>query len=63
MKVKTKRTICVVVAFMAFLAMLCIVWTSEHGDISIVRTGVLAGLCELVGAAALWKAGWIKCHQ
>ena len=60
MKVRTKRTICVAMGLLAFLAMLGIVGGAEWGDIPVLRAGVLAGLCELVGAAAWWKAGVIR---
>lgn len=62
MRIRTKKRIAATVGAVAFLAMLCIVGGSEWGDIPVLRAGVLAALCELVGAAAWWKAG-ILCHR
>lgn len=60
MKIRTKKRIAAAVGALALLAMLGIVGGAEWGDIPILRAGVLAGLCELVGAAAWWKAGVIR---
>lgn len=60
MTTRQKSNLCVAIGLLAFLAMLGIVGGAEWGDIPVLRAGVLAGLCELVGAAAWWKAGVIR---
>lgn len=60
MKTTTKRTICRILGAVAFLAVLGIVGGMEWGDIPVLRGGILAAACELVGAAAWWKGGVIR---
>ena len=60
MTVKTKKRICVSVGLLCGLAMLGIIGGMELGDIPLLRGAALAGGCEAVSAAALWKAGWLR---
>lgn len=57
---RTKRCISALVGALAFLAVLCIVGTMEAGRCLVIRAALLAAFCELLGAAALWKAGLIR---
>lgn len=60
MKTRTKRTICRILGAAAFLAMLGIVRGMDLGLMPVLRGGILAAACELIGAAAWWKAGVIR---
>lgn len=60
MKTMTKRTICRVLGAVAFLAVLGIVGGMDLGLMPVLRGGILAALCEAVGAAAWWKGGVIR---
>lgn len=60
MNAKAKRTICRILGAVAFLLMLGIVGGMEWGDLPVLRGGILAATCELVGAAAWWKGGVIR---
>ena len=57
---RTKRCISALVGTLAFLAVLCIVGTMEAGKCQVIPAALLAAFCELLGAAALWKAGLIR---
>jgi len=60
MSIGTKKMIASVLGWTSLLLMLGVVHGMETGTI---RTGVGAALAfglELFGAAALWKAGWIR---
>lgn len=57
---RTKRTICRVVGFLALLLALGFVGGMERELIAVGKGAALALGCELVGAAALWKAGVLK---
>ena len=59
-EVKTKKRVAVAVGCMAFLLTPGCVGGMELGDMPIGRGAALAAFCELVWAAAWWKAGWIK---
>ena len=63
MKIKTKRTLCRVIGFMAFLMMFGIVKGMDIGIMPIGRGAALALTSELVGAALLWKGGVIRWPQ
>lgn len=63
MTILGKRRICVTVGLLAALLALGIVGGMEWGDIPIGRGAALAASCELVWAAAWWKAGWIRCWR
>ena len=60
MKIKTKKRICVALAWLAFLLMLAVVDGMDHFVISAGRGGVLIGGLTAVWVFGLWKAGWIK---
>ena len=60
MKIKTKKRIVVAVGYVAILLALGIGGGMEWGDIPIGRGAALQAFCELVWAAAWWKAGWIR---
>lgn len=60
MKVKAKRTICRILGLTLFLLMLGIVKGMDLGIMPVLRGGILAAACELVGAAAWWKGGVIR---
>ena len=57
---KTKRRIAVVVGCVAILLMLSFVSGAEMGWMAWKKGIALAAFCELVWAAAWWKAGWIR---
>ena len=60
--IKTKRTICRAVGFLALLLALGFVGGMERELIAVGKGAALALGCELVGAAALWKGGVIRVH-
>ena len=60
MKIKTKKRICVALAWLAFLLMLAAVDGMDHFVIPAGRGGVLIGGLVTVWAFGLWKAGWIR---
>lgn len=63
MTIKTKRTLCRVIGFMAFLMMFGIVKGMDMGIMPVGKGAALALSCEIVGAAALWKGGvlrWVR---
>lgn len=60
MTLRTKRTVCRILGAVAFLAVLGIVGGMDLGLIPVLRGGILAAACELIGAAAWWKAGVIR---
>lgn len=60
MTIKTKRTACRILGAVAFLAMLGIVRGMDLGLMPVLRGGILAAACELVGAAAWWKGGVLR---
>lgn len=60
MKTRTKKRICIAVAFVALLAMLCFVGGTEMGWMPFGKGIALAAFCELTGAALLYKAGVIR---
>ena len=63
MKIKTKKRICVTLAWLAFLLMLAVVDGMDHFVIASGRGGVLIGGLTAVWAFGLWKAGWIRCWR
>ncbi len=60
MKIKTKRRICVIVGWLAYLLMFGYIGGMELGTIAPARGAAMAVICLDVWAAALWKAGWIR---
>ena len=60
MRVKTKKHICIAVGLLALLLALGIGGGMEWGDIPVGRGAALEAICELVWAAAWWKAGMVK---
>ena len=63
MTIKTKRTICRAVGFLALLLALGFVGGMERELIAVGKGTALALSCEIVGAAALWKGGvlrWVR---
>lgn len=60
MKIKTKKRICIAVAWLAFLLMLGVIGGMDHFVIPTGRGGALVFGLAAVWAAGLWKAGWIK---
>lgn len=60
MNAKAKRTICRILGAVAFLAVLGIVGGMDLGIMPVLRGGILAAACELIGAAAWWKGGVIR---
>lgn len=63
MKIKTKKRICVALAWLAFLLMLAVVDGMDRFVIPAGRGGVLIVGLVAVWAFGLWKAGWIRCWQ
>lgn len=63
MTVKTKRTICRIMGLTLLLAMLGIVRGMDMGIMPLGKGAALALGCEIVGAAALWKGGVIRCRR
>jgi hypothetical protein len=59
MTIRTKRTICRVLGFLALLAVIFIVGGTERGWLPMTAMW-WAFLLELVGAALLWKGGVIR---
>lgn len=59
MKTKTKRSICITLAWLAFFLMLGIVGGTEKGWLEI-RAMWWCIPCLLVWAGGLWKAGWVR---
>ena len=62
MTIRTKRRLCVVFGWLSQLGMLCIVGGCERGWEPLGALWWAAAL-EIAGAAALWKAGWIRCWR
>lgn len=60
MRTRTKRRICITVAWLAFLLMLGVVDGMDRFVIPTGRGGALIAGLTAVWAAGLWKAGWIK---
>lgn len=60
MTTRQKSNLCAAIGLLAFLAVLGIVGGMTLGDMPTVRGAILAGLSEIVSAAMLWKAGWIR---
>lgn len=60
MKIRTKRTVCRVLGFLALLLALGFVGGMERELISVSNGAALALGCEIMGAAALWKGGVIR---
>lgn len=58
--IKTKRTICRTVGFLALLLALGFVGGCERGFITLGKGAALAFTCELLGAALLWKGGVLR---
>lgn len=63
MTIRTKRTICRALGFLAFVLMLGIVRGMDMGIMPIGKGAALAFTCELLGAALLWKGGVLKCRR
>ena len=61
--IKTKRTICRAVGFLLFVLMLGIVRGMDMGIMPVGKGAALAFACQLVGAAALWKGGVLRCRR
>lgn len=59
MKTKTKRSICIILAWFAFLLMLSIVGGTERGWMALSAMWWCIP-CLLVWAGGLWKAGWMR---
>ena len=59
MKIRIKRTICVTLAWIAFMLMLGVVFGVEKGwsDIKAMWWYIP---CLAVWAGGLWKGGWLK---
>lgn len=60
MSIGTKKMIASVLGWTSLLLMLGIVHGMETGTIRMGVGAALAFGLELFGAAALWKAGWIR---
>lgn len=60
MKTKSKRRILAAVAWLAFLALMCVVDGMERFVIPVGRGTLLMFGLTAVWAAGLWKAGWIR---
>ena len=60
MTIKTKRTICAALGWLCFLVMLGVIGGMELGGIPLGRGAAWAFGLELLGAAALWKAGVLR---
>ena len=60
MRTRTKKRICVTLAWLAFLLMLAVVDGMDRFVIPTGRGGMLIGSLVAVWAFGLWKAGWIK---
>lgn len=60
MTVKTKIRICRTAGGLAMLAMLLFVGGAEMGWMAWGKGIALAAVCELLGAALLWKGGVIR---
>ena len=61
--IKTKRTICRAVGFLALLLALGFVGGMERELIAVGKGAALAVLSEAVGASLLWKGGVIQCRR
>lgn len=59
MKVKTKKSICIILAWLAFLLMLGIVGGVEKNWMPLSAMWWCIP-CLLVWAGGLWKAGWVR---
>lgn len=60
MKVRMRKRIVAALGLLAFLAMLCCVGGTEMGWMPLGKGIALAASWELVGAAALYKAGVVR---
>ena len=60
MTIRTKRTICRAVGFLALLLALGFVGGMDMGIMPIGRGAVLALTSEAVGTALLWKGGVLR---
>lgn len=60
MTIKTKRRLCEAAGWLCWLGALIIIGGMDMGWMPVGRGAVLAVVCELVGAAALWKGGVIR---
>ena len=60
MRVKTKKRICVTLAWLAFLLMLAVVDGMDRFVIPAGAGGVLIGCLTVAWAGGLWKAGVIR---
>lgn len=60
MKLRTKKGICLAVAWAAFFLMLCVVDGMDRFVISPGKGALLALALIAVWAAGLWKAGWMR---
>ena len=60
MRTRTKRRICAAAGWICLLAVIFIVGGAERGWMPVTRAGAMAVASELIGAACLWKAGWIR---
>lgn len=60
MTIRTKKTIAVTVAWLAFLALLAVVDGMDRFVIPAGRGALLALALIAVWGAGLWKAGWIR---
>lgn len=60
MTIRTKKTLAVTVAWLAFLALLAVVDGMDRFVIPVGRGAALMFGLVAVWAAGLWKAGWIR---
>ena len=60
MKIKTKKRICVALAWLAFLLMLAVVDGMDHFVIPSGRGAILLAVLTSAWVFGLWKAGWIR---
>ena len=60
MTIRTKKRICVIMAWLAFFAMLAVVDGMDRFVIRAGRGAALLAVLAAVWAFGLWKAGWIR---
>lgn len=60
MTTRQKSNLCAAIGLLAALVMLAIVGGMTLGDMPTMRGAILAGISEIVSAAMLYKAGWVR---